>query len=174
MANDDVFDVIVIGAGPVGLTAAARAVRGGLSACVIERRLVGGECNYYGCIPSKALLWPMELAAAVGRMPGLKLAGSIDTPAVLARRDDFVEHYQDGAEVASLEGYPATFVRGQGRVASPLRVDVTTPAGGAPSAGSSPSSGPGDGQRPAYPGRARPEGGASLDKPRCDKCGSRA
>ncbi len=129
MANDDVFDVIVIGAGPVGLTAAARAVRGGLSACVIERRLVGGECNYYGCIPSKALLWPMELAAAVGRMPGLKLAGSIDTPAVLARRDDFVEHYQDGAEVASLEGYPATFVRGQGRVASPLRVDVTTPAG---------------------------------------------
>ena len=114
----------------MGLTAAARAVRGGLSACVIERRLVGGECNYYGCIPSKALLWPMELAAAVGRMPGLKLAGSIDTPAVLARRDDFVEHYQDGAEVALLEKYPATFVRGQGRLAGPLRVDVTTAAGG--------------------------------------------
>ena len=66
MANDDVFDVIVIGTGPVGLTAAARAVRGGLSACVIERRLVGGECNYYGCIPSKALLWPMEHAGGAG------------------------------------------------------------------------------------------------------------
>ena len=49
---------------------------------------------------------------------------------MLARRDDFVEHYQDGAEVALLEKYPATFVRGQGRLAGPLRVDVTTAAGG--------------------------------------------
>jgi pyruvate/2-oxoglutarate dehydrogenase complex dihydrolipoamide dehydrogenase (E3) component len=63
--EDDVFDVIVIGAGPVGETAAARAVRGGLTAAVVEERLVGGECNYYACVPSKALLWPMELAAWV-------------------------------------------------------------------------------------------------------------
>jgi pyruvate/2-oxoglutarate dehydrogenase complex dihydrolipoamide dehydrogenase (E3) component len=53
--GDDVFDVVVIGAGPVGETAAERAVRGGLTAAVVERRLAGGECNYYGCIPSKAL-----------------------------------------------------------------------------------------------------------------------
>jgi pyruvate/2-oxoglutarate dehydrogenase complex dihydrolipoamide dehydrogenase (E3) component len=76
--GDGVFDVIVIGAGPVGESAAERAVRGGLTAAVVERRLAGGECNYYGCIPSKALLWPMELAAAAGRMPGVELSGPID------------------------------------------------------------------------------------------------
>lgn len=130
MAIDgDVFDVIVIGAGPVGETAAARAVRGGMTAAVVERRLVGGECNYYGCIPSKALLWPMELAAQVGRMPGVKLAGPIDAASVLARRDDFVYHHDDSGPVNWLEKLPATFVRGQGRVAGPRRVDVEQPDG---------------------------------------------
>src|SRR5262245_33196055 len=60
--QDDVFDVIVIGAGPVGENVAARVVRGGLTAAVIEERLAGGECEYYACVPSKALLWPMEPA----------------------------------------------------------------------------------------------------------------
>jgi pyruvate/2-oxoglutarate dehydrogenase complex dihydrolipoamide dehydrogenase (E3) component len=129
VASDDVFDVIVIGAGPVGETAARRAVRGGLSAAVVERRWVGGECNYYGCIPSKALLWPMELAAAVGRMPGLELDGPIDAAAVLARRDDFVGHYEDGPQVSWVEKLPATFVRGEGRLAGPRRVQVTSPEG---------------------------------------------
>jgi pyruvate/2-oxoglutarate dehydrogenase complex dihydrolipoamide dehydrogenase (E3) component len=125
-----VFDVIVIGAGPVGESAAERAVRGGLTAAVVERRLAGGECNYYGCIPSKALLWPMELAAAVGRMPGLELSGPIDADAVTARRDEFVYHYDDSGPVRDVEHYPATFVRGQGRLAGPLRVEVTGPDGG--------------------------------------------
>src|SRR6266496_5071813 len=49
--EDEVFDMIVIGAGPVGITAAARAVRGGLTAAVIEERLAGGECEYYACVP---------------------------------------------------------------------------------------------------------------------------
>jgi len=129
--GDDVFDVIVIGAGPVGESAAERTVRGGLTAAVVERRLVGGECNYYGCIPSKALLWPMELAAAAGRMPGLELRGPIDAAAVTARRDEFVFHYDDSGPVRDLEHYPATFVRGQGRLAGPLRVEVTDPDGGA-------------------------------------------
>jgi pyruvate/2-oxoglutarate dehydrogenase complex dihydrolipoamide dehydrogenase (E3) component len=124
-----VFDVIVVGAGPVGNTAAERVVRGGLTAAVVERRLVGGECNYYGCIPSKALLWPMELAAEVGRMPGLELRGPIDAAAVLARRDDFVFHHDDSGPVHELEGLPATFVRGQGRLAGPRRVAVTGPDG---------------------------------------------
>jgi pyruvate/2-oxoglutarate dehydrogenase complex dihydrolipoamide dehydrogenase (E3) component len=75
--GNDVFDVIVIGAGPAGETAAARAVRDGMSVAITDRRLVGGECFYYGCVPSKALLWPMELAAAVVRMPGLELRGPI-------------------------------------------------------------------------------------------------
>jgi pyruvate/2-oxoglutarate dehydrogenase complex dihydrolipoamide dehydrogenase (E3) component len=129
MMSDDVFDVIVIGAGPAGEIAAARAVRGGLTAAVVERRLVGGECHYYGCVPSKALLWPMELAAAVGRMPGLKLDGPIDAAAVAARRDDFVGHYQDGSQVRWVQSVPAAFVRGEGRLAGPLRVEVATPEG---------------------------------------------
>jgi pyruvate/2-oxoglutarate dehydrogenase complex dihydrolipoamide dehydrogenase (E3) component len=130
MATDsDVFDVIVVGAGPVGDAAAERVVRGGLTAAVVERRLVGGECNYYGCIPSKALLWPMELAAEVGRMPGLELRGPIDAAAVVARRDEFVYHHDDAGPVHELESLPATFVRGQGRLAGPRRVEVTGPAG---------------------------------------------
>lgn len=129
MTTDDVFDVIVIGAGPAGEIAAARAVRAGLSAVVVERRLAGGECNYFGCIPSKALLWPMELAAAVSRMPGLKLQAPIDATAVLARRDQFVDHYEDRSMVAWIENVPAAFVRGQGRLAGPLHVEVTAPDG---------------------------------------------
>ena len=129
MAAGDAFDVIVIGAGPVGTTAAQRVVRGGLSAAVVERRLFGGECNFYGCVPSKALLWPVELAAAVSRMPGLNLAGPIDASAVTARRDDFVTHYHDDSIVGPIEKFPATIVRGQGRLVGPRRVEVITPEG---------------------------------------------
>src|ERR1700730_7071535 len=100
--GDDVFDVIVIGAGPVGETAAARAVRGGLTAAVVEERLVGGERNYYACVPSKALLWPMERAAWVSGMPGLELSGPIDAAAVLARRDEVVSHFDDSGYVSWL------------------------------------------------------------------------
>lgn len=130
MAGEDVFDVIVIGAGPAGEVAAGRAVRGGLSAAIVERRLVGGECNFYGCIPSKSLLWPMTLTAEVSRMPGLELAGPIDAGAVLARRDEFVGHYGDAPQVSWVESVPVGFVRGQGRLAGPLRVEVTAPDGG--------------------------------------------
>ena len=128
---DEVFDVIVIGAGPVGMTAAARAVRGGLTAAVIEERLAGGECEYYACVPSKALLRPVELVAEVTRMPGLQLRGPMDTAAVLARRDETVSHFDDGHDVSFIEKLPATFVRGHGRLAGPLRVEVATPNGGA-------------------------------------------
>lgn len=126
---DDAVDVVVIGAGPVGMTAAQRAVRNGLTAAVVERRLVGGECQHYGCIPSKALLWPMELAAEVSRMPGLELRGPIDPGPVLTRRDEFVEHHGDAPEVRAIQHMPATFVRGQGRLAGERRVEVTEPDG---------------------------------------------
>ncbi len=127
--NDDVFDVIVVGAGPVGETAAQRAVRNGMTAAVVERRLAGGECQHYGCVPSKALLWPMELAAEVGRMPGVELRGPIDPAPVLARRDNFVDHQDDAPQVRAIQDMPATFFRGQGRLAGQLRVDVTGPQG---------------------------------------------
>jgi dihydrolipoamide dehydrogenase len=128
-SENDSYDVIVIGAGPVGETAAARVVRGGLTAVVVETRLVGGECHFYGCVPSKALLWPMELAAAVGRMPGLTLNGAIDAAAVLERRDEFVSRYDDSGEVSWLHDLPSVFVRGRGRLAGPRQVEVSTPEG---------------------------------------------
>ncbi|GAA4508756.1 NAD(P)/FAD-dependent oxidoreductase [Actinoallomurus oryzae] len=129
MAGEDVFDVVVIGAGPVGENVAGRVVRGGLTAAVVEERLAGGECAYYACVPSKALLRPVELAADVGRMPGLELRGPIDAPAVLARRDKTVSHLDDRGQVSWIEGLPATFVRGRGRLAGPLHVEVTAPDG---------------------------------------------
>jgi len=128
MRNEsDIFDVIVIGAGPVGMTAAMRAARGGLSTAVVERRLAGGECEYYGCVPSKAMLLPMEIADEVNRMPGLALRDSIDAQAVFARRDDFVLHHDDTPLVSKITDFPATFVRGQGRLAGPLRAEVSGP-----------------------------------------------
>lgn len=90
---------------------------------------MGGECNYYGCIPSKALLRPVELAAEVYRMPGLALRGPIDTAAVVARRDKAVSHFDDTDYMDWLRKLPATFVRGHGRLAGPRRVEVTTPDG---------------------------------------------
>src|SRR5262249_47559052 len=86
--------------------------------------------EYFACIPSKALLRPVGLAAEVSRLPGLELRGPIDTAAVLARRDETVSHFDDGHVVSSIEKFPATFVRGRGRLAGPLRPEVTTPAGG--------------------------------------------
>jgi pyruvate/2-oxoglutarate dehydrogenase complex dihydrolipoamide dehydrogenase (E3) component len=123
--NGDLFDVVVVGAGPVGETAAARAVRNGMTAAVVERRLAGGECQHYGCIPSKALLWPVVLAAEVSRMPGLQLRGPIDAAPVLSRRDKFVDYQKDFTAVRLIEEMPATFFRGQGRLAGPRRVEVT-------------------------------------------------
>jgi dihydrolipoamide dehydrogenase len=94
-----------------------RVARGGLTAAVVQDRLAGGECAFYACVSSKALLRPMELAAEVGRMPGLKLGGPIDTAPVLARRDRVVNHYDDSDAVGSIGNVPATFVRGRGRQA---------------------------------------------------------
>src|SRR5260370_1114247 len=93
MADEsDVFDVIVIGAGPVGLQAAERVVRGGLTAALVENRLAGGERHFYACVPLNALLRPGDLAAEVSRMPGLGPRGPLDAAAVLARRDGPISH----------------------------------------------------------------------------------
>lgn len=122
------FDVIVIGAGPAGENVAGRVARGGLTAAVVEGRLAGGECSYWACVPSKALLRPVDLAAEAGRVPGLSV-GPIDVGKVLARRDEAVSFYDDSGQVGWLEGVPATFVRGRGRLDGPRRVVVSTAGG---------------------------------------------
>ncbi|AQZ68110.1 pyridine nucleotide-disulfide oxidoreductase [[Actinomadura] parvosata subsp. kistnae] len=120
----DEFDVIVIGAGPAGENVVDRAVRGGLTAAIVEERLAGGECSYWACVPSKALLRPIDLAGEVARVPGLSL-GPIDVAKVLARRDEAVSGYDDAGQVRWVEGVPAEFVRGRGRLDGPKRVLVT-------------------------------------------------
>jgi pyruvate/2-oxoglutarate dehydrogenase complex dihydrolipoamide dehydrogenase (E3) component len=117
------FDVVVLGAGVAGEVAAGRLGQNGLSVAIVEDRLVGGECSYYACMPSKALLRPVELAREVARVPGLEL-GPIDVPAVLARRDEVIAHLDDTGQVPWLEERGVTLVRGRGRLTGERRVAV--------------------------------------------------
>jgi pyruvate/2-oxoglutarate dehydrogenase complex dihydrolipoamide dehydrogenase (E3) component len=121
--QEHVFDVIVIGGGPTGENIAERAVRGGLTAAVVEGHLLGGDCSYYACVPSKALLRPVELLAEARHLPAVP-AGPLDVAAVLARRDEAVSGYRDDGQVRWVQGVPATLVRGHGRLAGPKRVAV--------------------------------------------------
>ncbi|MET9584866.1 NAD(P)/FAD-dependent oxidoreductase [Streptomyces sp. NPDC006539] len=126
-----VYDVVVIGAGPVGENVADRTRAAGLSTAVVESELVGGECSYWACIPSKALLRPAVARADARRVPGLSAAvqGPLDTAAVLAHRDWYVSDWHDDGQVAWLEGVGADLYRGQGRLAGTKQVSVTTPDG---------------------------------------------
>ncbi len=109
------FDVVVIGAGVAGEVAAGRLGQNGLSVAIVEDRLVGGECSYYACMPSKALLRPVELAREVARVPGLEVE-PIDVAAVLSRRDDVIARLDDAGQVPWLEERGVTLVRGRGRL----------------------------------------------------------
>src|SRR3954447_22826737 len=122
----DTYDVIVLGAGPAGESAAGRAAGHGLSAALIEPELVGGECSYWGCIPSKTLLRPGDVLAAARRVPGAAAAvtGSIDIAAALARRDYMVSEYDDSGQLPWLEDNHIDLVRGHGRLTGERSVDV--------------------------------------------------
>jgi dihydrolipoamide dehydrogenase len=117
------FDVIVIGAGPTGENAAARAVRGGLTAAIVESELVGGECSYWACMPSKAMLRPVVAAAEAGRVRGV--TGTALQPAeVLARRDYWASDWKDDGQVKWLRGEGIELFRGLGRITGPRTVQV--------------------------------------------------
>ncbi|MER6527229.1 NAD(P)/FAD-dependent oxidoreductase [Streptomyces sp. NPDC001508] len=121
------YDVVVLGAGPVGENVADRTRAAGLSTAIVESELVGGECSYWACMPSKALLRPVIARADARRLPGLSQAvqGPLDAPAVLARRDAYTSHWKDDGQVRWVDGIGADLYRGHGRLAGPRAVTVT-------------------------------------------------
>jgi dihydrolipoamide dehydrogenase len=121
--SSDTYDVIVIGAGPTGENVADRAVRGGLTAAIVESELVGGECSFWACMPSKALLRPVTAVSEASHVQGA--AGARLEPAeVLKRRNSFAHDWHDDSQVAWLDGAKIGLVRGQGRLAGERTVRV--------------------------------------------------
>ncbi|GAA2157117.1 NAD(P)/FAD-dependent oxidoreductase [Kitasatospora kazusensis] len=122
----DEYDVVVLGGGPTGENLADRAKAAGLSTVLVESQLVGGECSYWACMPSKALLRPAAALAHARALPGAKQAvsGPLDAAAVLARRDEFTSHWHDDGQVEWLRATGIDLVRGHGRLAGERAVLV--------------------------------------------------
>ncbi|MEU5951514.1 NAD(P)/FAD-dependent oxidoreductase [Streptomyces sp. NPDC047525] len=131
MTDSKTYDVVVLGAGPVGENVADRARAGGLSVAIVESELVGGECSYWACMPSKALLRPVIARADARKVPGLRqsVQGPLDAAAVLAHRDDYTSHWKDDGQVGWLDSIGVELHRGHGRIAGTRQVTVTASDG---------------------------------------------
>src|SRR5580698_2652431 len=125
------YDVIVIGAGSTGENVADRAVKGGLTASIVESNLVGGECSYWACMPSKALLRPGTALEEARSVMGASEAvtGKLDVASVFKRRDTVVSNWDDSGEAKWLSNATIDLVRGHGRLAGERRVVVTNKEG---------------------------------------------
>ena len=128
----DTFDLIVLGAGSTGENVAGRARAGGLSVLVVEAELVGGECSYWACMPSKALLRPVEALSDARAIDGSRQAvtGDLDTGKVLGRRDSFTSQWDDSSQVRWLDGEGISLVRGHARITGDRQVEVVGVDGG--------------------------------------------
>ncbi|MGH2900871.1 MAG: FAD-dependent oxidoreductase, partial [Solirubrobacteraceae bacterium] len=124
--GDRTFDVVVIGAGPAGEVLAGRVADRGHATAIVESRLVGGECSFYACMPSKALLRPGELRDEARRVAGVReaMTGELDVQAVLARRDEVIHELDDSAQLPWLRERGITLVLGHGTLAGERLVQV--------------------------------------------------
>jgi dihydrolipoamide dehydrogenase len=118
------FDVVVLGAGAPGEVIAGRLGDAGVSVAIVEERLVGGQCSFFACMPSKALLRPLEIQAEARRVKGVPVGEDIDVGAVLARRDEVVHDLDDSSMLPWLTERGVKLVRGHGRLAGERRVEV--------------------------------------------------
>lgn len=125
------YDVVIIGAGAVAENVADRAVQGGLTAVLIESELVGGECSYWACIPSKTLIRSGMALRAARRVGGAReaITGELDVAEVFARRNSFTHDWDDESQVKWVEGAGIALVRGHGRLSGVKEVTVTTADG---------------------------------------------
>jgi len=124
-------DVVVIGAGAVGENVADRTAQGGLETVIVEEELVGGECSYWACMPSKALLRPGAALRAARSVAGAAEAvtGELDARAVFRRRDRITHDRDDASQVEWLDGAGIALVRGHARLTGTRRVTVTASDG---------------------------------------------
>lgn len=126
MSEIEEFDVVVVGAGPAGEVSAGRLADAGLSVALVEQHLVGGECSFYACMPSKALLRPAQALAEARRVPGAAqaAAGSLDVDAVLARRDEVIHDLDDSAQEPWLRERSIALLRGHARLVGERALEV--------------------------------------------------
>src|SRR5271167_4320212 len=127
MAEKTEFDVIVIGGGPGGVFAAVYLSAEGLQVALVEDRLIGGECHYWACNPTKTLLRPIEVLALAKAVPGVRETVNRDLPdiaAVFAKRDAVIDHLSDDAPVAGLKQAGVEVIHARGRLSGERRVTL--------------------------------------------------